>query len=189
MSFDHPMWDGINYTKDKITFITEGDAGFPDLPKFGGKYDHSVILVGKDDNLYKTCSYCKKWALLTDFHKCKGRNLGLVTSCKSCACKKARESRVTRFKDPLARLERNLQMTARLQENKLKAVRYKGGICYDCKVSYPPYVYDFHHLDPSIKEDNLSALLRKSFENTLEELDKCIMICANCHRERHFGKT
>ena len=48
---------------------------------------------------------------------------------------------------------------------------------------------EFHHLDPSIKEynkDSRGLNRRRSFENSKIELDKCILVCANCHREIHY---
>jgi len=50
------------------------------------------------------------------------------------------------------------------------------------------YLLDFHHIDPSIKEDTVSRMIsnRNSIEQIQEEIKKCIVLCANCHREFHF---
>ena len=45
-------------------------------------------------------------------------------------------------------------------------------------------VYDFHHRDPSQKDFSISKNA-KSFEKCKQELDKCDLLCANCHRLRH----
>jgi NAD-dependent dihydropyrimidine dehydrogenase PreA subunit len=66
-----------------------------------------------------------------------------------------------------------------------------GGVCHDCKQVYPSYVYDFHHINGD-KEESPSHLIRnKGIDNAavLEELNKCILLCANCHRIRHHGPT
>lgn len=42
---------------------------------------------------------------------------------------------------------------------------------------------EFHHLDPTEKEFEISD--RRSWEALTAELDKCILLCANCHREYH----
>lgn len=63
--------------------------------------------------------------------------------------------------------------------------RYKMALsCTDCGLSFKnePYLCDFHHTDPSNKEGELSQLPSKKF---LEEVKKCIPLCANCHRRRH----
>lgn len=68
------------------------------------------------------------------------------------------------------------------------AVDYKGGCCTDCAGKYPLCVYDFHHLDPKQKDMHLAqALNARGFEFCKEELDKCILLCSNCHRIRHHG--
>lgn len=71
------------------------------------------------------------------------------------------------------------------RENKLKAIEYLGGCCIDCKQTFPPNVYDFHHLDPSIKETTIARIMGRSWKNIIPELDKCVLLCANCHRLRH----
>ena len=47
---------------------------------------------------------------------------------------------------------------------------------------------DFHHIDPSTKESNIGSLFwLKMNEKRIEELKKCMPLCANCHREEHNG--
>ena len=70
------------------------------------------------------------------------------------------------------------------RQNKLRAIEYLGGHCTDCGNKFPPYVYDFHHLDPTIKEYSVTRLMGRKWEGIVPELDKCILLCANCHRIR-----
>lgn len=49
---------------------------------------------------------------------------------------------------------------------------------------------DFHHLNPKEKEGDISHLLLKqnrSFKRVLEEVEKCVVLCSNCHRKVHAG--
>jgi hypothetical protein len=65
-------------------------------------------------------------------------------------------------------------------------LEYKGGKCQKC--GYNKYVgaLEFHHRDPSQKNFNISATKLRKFDNkTIGELDKCDILCANCHREAH----
>lgn len=74
-------------------------------------------------------------------------------------------------------------------QKKIDAIIYKGSKCKDCNISYPnePYViFDFHHLDPSIKEFGWGDLKKRDPLITKKELDKCILLCSNCHRKRHI---
>lgn len=78
------------------------------------------------------------------------------------------------------------------RREKLKAmsIEYKGGACSKCGYNKCSNALDFHHLNPSEKEFALSHLgLTRSWEKIKVELDKCILVCANCHREIHSEKT
>ena len=72
----------------------------------------------------------------------------------------------------------------RSRKNKLKAIAYLGGHCTDCKNEFPPYVYEFHHLDPTIKEFTITRIMGRKWENIVPELNKCVLLCANCHKIR-----
>ena len=74
----------------------------------------------------------------------------------------------------------------RRREIKIKAIEYKGGKCEHCGLIDSPEVYDFHHLDPS-KKDFSVGKQQKAFETIKKELDKCILLCSNCHRKVHSG--
>jgi len=45
-------------------------------------------------------------------------------------------------------------------------------------------IYDFHHSDPNKKETTIGS--SRAFESMKKELDKCALICANCHRKLHY---
>ena len=64
-----------------------------------------------------------------------------------------------------------------------------GGKCADCGGVFPPYVYDFHHLEPKDKKFTLAKMIRNmSFEKLEQEASKCVLLCANCHRIREWGE-
>jgi len=71
-------------------------------------------------------------------------------------------------------------------------VSKKNVLCADCGNKFPSYVMDFHHLNEDIKDDHLkgSSMSNKmkgwSTKRIDEELDKCVVLCANCHRIRHY---
>jgi len=87
------------------------------------------------------------------------------------------------------RAQYNIQAVAkRRRKLKAMAIEYKGGKCMIC--GYRKYVgaLDFHHLDEKNKSFDLSTKgLTRSWEKTKAETDKCILVCANCHREIHAG--
>lgn len=62
-----------------------------------------------------------------------------------------------------------------------------GGCCQECKKEYHFSCYDFHHLDPSKKEYSIgSVLMNYKIEDIEKEVDKCILLCSNCHRIIHY---
>jgi hypothetical protein len=106
--------------------------------------------------------------------------------CKQCANKAARESYSKRANPEFLAQQRKKQREDG-KYKKLRAINHMGGKCYDCGGIFPSQVYDFHHLDPSVKEHNIGDIVRrKSFETIEKELTKCVLLCANCHRIRHF---
>lgn len=79
----------------------------------------------------------------------------------------------------------HLAVTDRRRRLKERAIEYKGGKCARCGYDKKcPAVFDFHHLDPTKKDFAISGSC-KSFERIRAELDKTVLLCANCHREVH----
>ena len=68
----------------------------------------------------------------------------------------------------------------------MMAVAYKGGKCERCSYDRCIEALDFHHRDPTKKDFGVSSKgYTRSWKRVQEELDKCVMLCANCHRETH----
>lgn len=79
------------------------------------------------------------------------------------------------------------------QKNKVAAILYKGAKCSSCGITYNgenASIFDFHHVDPSIKDTEISKMLNSSeLTDTIKlELDKCTLLCSNCHRLIHNSK-
>jgi hypothetical protein len=88
--------------------------------------------------------------------------------------------------DPLLKKE-NHKASIKLwrKENRRKLIEYKGGKCEKCGYDKCQQALDFHHLDPNKKKFGLCNTVY-SFEKLKQEADKCILLCANCHREEHY---
>ena len=85
----------------------------------------------------------------------------------------------------------------RRKTNKFKSMEYLGGKCEDCgaipvdgidkvviednKIQLPWYAFDFGHKDWATKEHNVSKMFMSKFERIKKELDKCELVCRNCH--------
>lgn len=62
---------------------------------------------------------------------------------------------------------------------------YGGRRCMGCGYTSPLPVYELHHHDQAGKETNVSQIMHHSWAKVEEELHKCILVCANCHRVLH----
>lgn len=66
------------------------------------------------------------------------------------------------------------------------AVEYKGGRCHVCGYNRCIDALEFHHNNSSLKDFSISQKgYTRSWAKVKEELDKCVLLCANCHREAH----
>lgn len=111
----------------------------------------------------RTCAICKETKQVAAFYRPNGKT---HSYCRECG---------------------KLDTIRRQREAKRKFVEYKGGKCEKCGYNECLGALQFHHKDPSTKEFNISRL--KSVNvcgETKEELDKCILLCANCHAEEHW---
>ena len=68
------------------------------------------------------------------------------------------------------------------------AIEYKGGQCYLCGYDRCASALEFHHIDPKEKSFGISQEgTTRSWEIVKNELDKCVLLCSNCHREVEAG--
>jgi predicted HNH restriction endonuclease len=83
-----------------------------------------------------------------------------------------------------------MAVSRRRKQLKQKAVDYKGGQCEVCGYNRCSDALEFHHLDPNEKDFGLSQKgITRAWEKVQQELDKCAMVCSNCHKEIHADLT
>ena len=68
---------------------------------------------------------------------------------------------------------------------KKQGVKLKGGKCSICGYDKNINALTFHHVDPTAKEFRLSNGETRSWDKYLKELEKCTLVCMNCHAEIH----
>ncbi len=111
------------------------------------------------------CTLCTSELPIDNFYV-KRDNSGVSKFCKLCS-KRQVVIRQRKFKEIL--------------------VKYKGGKCEKCAYDKCIAAFDFHHTDPSRKDFMLSDATGNVFnEQVKNEIDKCILLCSNCHREEHY---
>lgn len=79
----------------------------------------------------------------------------------------------------------NEQTLARQRKLKAEAVAYKGGKCTECGGVFHNAAFEFHHPDPKGKDYSIGNKKSLKLDNHIIELDKCVLICSNCHKTIH----
>ena len=76
----------------------------------------------------------------------------------------------------------------RALERKIEIVHMAGGCCCNCGYKKNLAALEFHHIDPSKKKFKLDSrkLSNSTWKNILEEMNKCKLLCSNCHAEEHY---
>jgi len=78
----------------------------------------------------------------------------------------------------------------RREELKSSLIEYKGSCCSICGYDRCINALSFHHMDPKEKDFTIGEYTRKGYPDITklyEEIDKCILVCMNCHAEIHSG--
>lgn len=136
----------------------------------------------------KTCRVCGKTANtkqeLSEFVSNNRSPLGKANICKEC---KRAETNKEYHDNPKKRIEQNKQYR---QTKKIRAIEYKGNKCENCGIKYDgtnACIFDFHHLDPNEKDFSPASYRHKSWDAFKTEIDKCSLLCSNCHRLTHHS--
>lgn len=133
------------------------------LGKFNLKTDVYNPLIRPTENT-RVCPKCTTAKTLDNFYSRRGAE-GTSVYCKPCT---------------------NSQSVTRQQEFKLKCIEYKGSQCELCKYNKYPGALEFHHINPKEKDFEISRCKSYTFDETIiKELDKCALLCSNCHKEVH----
>ena len=129
----------------------------------------------------KTCPKCKKEKEYSDYSKNKNRIDGLQRLCKSCVAEQTKKSY---NKNPQAYKNRIKKQNEKCS---LYIDHYKAEKgCIKCKEKRY-WVLDFHHVDPNEKKFNIGDIKKLGVFNKIKnEIDKCIVLCKNCHYDFHY---
>ena len=128
---------------------------------------------------FKLCPVCKETKDSTYF-------TSKASACRVCASERSKQHYAKVKADPLLKEKYRDRINNKNKLRKQQAIKYLGGCCTDCNGVFPESVYDFHHVDMTSKEGNPSSFLKGGWDKAKQELDKCVLLCSNCHRIRHF---
>jgi hypothetical protein len=110
----------------------------------------------------RECINCLEEKSEDGFYRKGGRSKGYMSLCIPCF---------------------NAATLVRHQAKKQQAVIHLGGKCSRCGYDKCIRALEFHHTDPKIKSGYWSTMRGWSWERLQKELESCILVCANCHRE------
>lgn len=115
---------------------------------------------------HKFCPRCETEKLKTEFYN-RRNGFGNSVYCKPCT---------------------HEQTLERQRDFKQKCVEYRGGKCVSCGYNKTNNALEFHHLNPLEKDFSISSARFTTFDQRIiKELDKCALVCRNCHAEIHAG--
>ena len=126
----------------------------------------------------KKCSACKIELANSEYHRDKSKKDGLASTCKACNRAKLRAWR----RGELTPRKSN-QYSIEYRKEYLATLRCVP--CADCNGIFPTVCMDFDHLPGSDKKFTIMTEYRtRSWDDVLQEIAKCEIVCSNCHRIR-----
>lgn len=132
----------------------------------------------------KRCSRCNVTKKVAEFYVFKARG-GHQAYCKACN----KDSRAVYYQNNKQRYRHSRDEHRRRLREEINEIK-RTTPCTDCGNLFPAEVMDFDHLDPSTKIANVSQLVSKegSRRRIREEIEKCEVVCSNCHRVRTHSR-
>lgn len=172
-----------------------------------GTYSEKIIELRKEGKTYKEISKILNCALSTVSYHCKLNKLGgtndrlnddeknelqklydEIGSLKKVAKLKGHAfetvQKYVKIKVRTRKITSSESVIEWRKRTKIKLVEYKGGKCEFCGYNKSINALQFHHIDSNEKDFTISGK-SLSFERLKNEVDKCLLLCANCHHEVH----
>jgi hypothetical protein len=155
----------------------------------------------------KRCGLRTDWYEVYDFHhrnkgekehqiswmRCKDWDSEVVPELKKCDLLCANCHALLTQVDARSRPDRTraqIYSDARIDRHKTRCVDYLGKSCQICGTTVADLsIYHFHHVDPTTKLYKVSSLIGRDWDTVVKpELDKCALLCGNCHRAVHYSR-
>lgn len=131
----------------------------------------------------RRCTICKTIYPETSdyFGTHKNNQCKLDTYCKLCRREKTKEN----YHKNKQKWRETHSRSSEFKKNKIIEYKQQTEGCVKCNEKRY-WLLDFHHVDPQTKLFQISQGGEKGWEKILEEISKCVLLCANCHRDFHF---
>ena len=134
----------------------------------------------------KKCCTCQIEKLSIEFNKNKSKKDGLNSICKECSRQRSRKYYSENREHHKKVIYGNKQSYVKELRHWINTVIRKDGCC--CCEEKSTVCLEFHHIDQTKKEKLVSKLIGSNCRKKLiYELNKCAVVCSNCHRKIHAG--
>lgn len=130
----------------------------------------------------KHCPGCNQNLTLINFafkNKAKGTYQTYCNVCRKTIAKHSYERHKKNVVAAVQQRKKNVREKFREYKTSLKCIKCGEG---------ESACLDFHHLDAKLKDFAVSQMYDQSWSMIKAEIDKCVVLCANCHRKVHVGK-
>ncbi len=156
----------------------------PTCKECKSKFPNKIVLNGRQ-RVLNTRKYCLKCSPFGSHNtvpihirtKLKGKRL----QCERCS----KKYRYIKNQGHTTHYCNSCHTHIKNHEKKKQCVDYKGGKCQKCGYSKCIDVLTFHHFNPRKKKFGIAGNYNRSWHSLQAELDKCILLCLNCHGEQH----
>lgn len=132
----------------------------------------------------KKCTKCKQLKELKEFNKDNhNKKTGLAAYCRECVKKCGKEY----YKSHI--LSHKNKAKDYKKKSKQWFIDYKSTLkCSQCNENHPSCL-EFHHLNPKLKENGIAKMVSNNVDKKLilKEIEKCIILCSNCHKKLHYN--
>lgn len=135
----------------------------------------------QEHQMKKICNECREEKDITLFRRDRRIKSGYQGRCKSCVSQAIKNAYPSSYREKAnAR-----SLTHRKRNRELKQQYLSGRQCANC--GEPDLVvFEFHHPDPTQKDFTIGDAHSHKWDDILSEMEKCIILCANCHRKEHY---
>lgn len=124
----------------------------------------------------RKCSVCKIEKDLDEFHKKANDHSYMCKECRKIYIRNHYKNNKTKYIEKAKKSNEKAVEAFNQMKSELKCVK-----CGESHIA----CLDFHHLDPNKKEASISRLIN-STKKLQQEIEKCIVLCSNCHRKLHW---
>lgn len=129
--------------------------------------EYRLNILRVDTEYNKTCSSCKAELSINNFYSNGYQATGAKkykSTCKKCST-----------------------MLRKDRAEKLILKVFNKYECQICTYNNCKQALEFHHTNPTTKEFSIYDMASLTEDRVIKELKKCMLVCANCHREIHYG--